>query len=127
MNQHTILIVEDNHENYLLLNEILSMRNYHILHAEHGALAIDFIKNYPQISLVLMDLKMPKMNGYETTRKIKQLRPDLPIIAQTANFMNNETFEAMNAGCTSYITKPINFQELFAQIDEALIESTELF
>lgn len=127
MNQHTILIVEDNYENYILLNEILSMRNYQILHAEHGELAIDFIKTNPEISLVLMDLKMPKMNGFETTRRINQLRPDLPIIAQTANFMNNETFLAMNAGCTSYITKPINFQELFSQIDDALLEQTELF
>jgi CheY-like chemotaxis protein len=63
--------------------------------------------------MVLMDIKMPEMNGLEATRQIKKLRPDLPVIAQTAYSFENEMMSAIEAGCDEYLTKPVSPEKLF--------------
>ena len=70
------------------------------------------VRQYHEIDIVLMDIKMPLMNGYEATRLIKELRPDLPVIIQTAFTSKEERENAKKAGCDGYITKPINKIEL---------------
>jgi CheY-like chemotaxis protein len=79
-----------------------------LLHAWDGTQAVENVKNHSDISLVLMDIKMPKMNGYEATRRIKEIRPKLPVIAQTAYALSSDREQALHAGCDNYIAKPID-------------------
>lgn len=103
-----ILIAEDEEFNFLYLTELLRGLGLDILHANTGMEAIEMVKANPNISLVLMDLKMPGLNGLEATKKIKKIRPELSIIAQTAYAMVEDREKAINAGCDNYISKPIN-------------------
>ncbi|HFB61740.1 MAG TPA: response regulator, partial [Bacteroidetes bacterium] len=64
-------------------------------------------RDHPEINLVLMDIKLPRMSGLEATREIKKLRPELPVIAQTAHAFSSDRQEALKAGCDDFITKPI--------------------
>ncbi|HPE85929.1 MAG: ATP-binding protein [Bacteroidales bacterium] len=106
-NGKKILIVEDEQNNYRYLYEILKPYHLQICHAENGTEAVDFIKNNPDTDLVLMDIKIPVLNGYEATRRIKELRPEVPVIAQTAYALAGDEEKARDAGCTAYLSKPI--------------------
>jgi len=99
--KYTILIVEDEEVNYLYLDILLTdiKLNLAILHAKHGKEAVKMCKEDSAINLILMDIKMPIMTGLEATRLIKEFRPDLPIIAQTAYSTNDEKKQAFSAGC----------------------------
>jgi PAS domain S-box-containing protein len=112
----TILIAEDDEISNILLKNILKGKNIIMLVAENGWEAVELIEHHPEIRLVLMDIKMPVMNGIEATKLIKQLRPDLPIIIQSAFTSSNEAENAITAGCDSIITKPVNKQELLGLI-----------
>jgi PAS domain S-box-containing protein len=103
----TILIVEDEVNNHTFLEEILSRRNVKILHAWDGFEAVEQVMTHPEISLVLMDIKMPVMDGFEATRFIKKFRPSLPVIAQTAYALASDRERAMKGGCDDFIVKPI--------------------
>ena len=107
----TILIAEDEEVNFLFL-EILLIDKLRvpckILHAIDGVEAVEMCKKDPNIDLVLMDIKMPKMNGYDATKEIKKMRPELPIVAQTAYSTREDMKKAIDAGCVEFITKPIN-------------------
>ena len=116
----TILIVEDDPTSTLLLQRNLKGQNLTILCAENGWEAVELVEHHPEINLVLMDIKMPVMNGYEATRLIKEQRPDLPVIAQSAFTSNEEREKARKAGCDSFITKPINKTELLELITKQL-------
>ena len=84
------------------------------MRAKDGLEAIDIFKvQILRIDVVLMDIKMPKMNGLDATRKIKEIKPDIPIIAQTAFAMRDEKENAIAAGCDDYIIKPIRKEELY--------------
>ena len=91
-----------------------------ILYAHNGQEAIDLAKLHPEINLVLMDIKMPLLNGYEATRQIKKLRPDLPVIAQTALHATEDREKAIQAGCDRFIKKPISKKELIMMMHELL-------
>ena len=108
----TILVTEDDETSYMLIEEIIKDNRINLLRAENGKEAIEQVKNTPDINLVLMDIKMPDMNGYEATRKIKELRPELPVIAQTAFASNEDRQKAIEAGCSEYFPKPISSNEL---------------
>jgi len=94
---------------------LLKATKVNLLHAWDGSEAVEVVKSHPNISLVLMDIKMPIMDGYEATRQIKQIRPELPVIAQTAYALSQERKQALEAGCDNYITKPID-KELFMKL-----------
>ena len=117
----TILIVEDEEINYLyldtLLKDVLKV-NCIILHAINGQEAIAICKKNSAIDFILMDLKMPVMNGYEATKEIKKLYPNIPIIAQTAYSTNEEQEKAIIAGCDDFISKPITKDSLFNIINK---------
>ena len=87
---------------------MFSGENVRILHAWDGKEALEQVKNHTDISLVLMDIKLPIMNGYEATRLIKQINPKLPVIAQTAYALSNDKEQALKAGCDDYLSKPIS-------------------
>ncbi len=108
----TILIVEDDVSSTFYLKEVLKDTHVNILHAPDGQKAVDICTNTPSISLVLMDIRMPIMNGFDATRAIRLIRPDLPIIAQTANTMLENRVQCKDAGCNDFIGKPIDSEEL---------------
>lgn len=113
--KHIILIAEDECYNYLFLEELLSPTGVKILHARDGKEAVELVKTHPEISLVLMDIKMPVMDGYTATRLIKSLKPQIPVIAQTAYAMSEDREKSENAGFDNFIAKPI-VQDRFIKV-----------
>jgi PAS domain S-box-containing protein len=103
----TLLVAEDVYANYQLLEVILKKMDFTIIHVENGVEAIEACRNHPEINLVLMDVKMPEMDGYEATGLIKKLRPGLPVIAVTAYALSGDKEKALRAGCDDYISKPV--------------------
>lgn len=103
----TILIAEDEKSNFDFLKILFTRMNIRVLWAKDGGEAVNLCETEPSIDLVLMDIKMPVLNGLEATEIIKKTRPDLPIIAQTAYAMISDKQEAHNAGCDGYLSKPI--------------------
>jgi hypothetical protein len=106
--KHMVLVAEDDDSNRFYLEVILKKSAIGVLIATNGKEAVDQCKLYPEISLVLMDLKMPVMDGFEATREIKAFRSDLPVIAVSAYCMNEEKNDAMEAGCDDYVSKPVD-------------------
>ncbi len=120
---YTILIAEDEEVNYLFIEalfEAKSPQNYQLIHALNGKEAFDICMKNENIDLVLMDIKMPVMNGHEATEKIKSKFPNLPIIAQTAYSTESDKQRALRHGCDDFISKPINKEKLFASIKKHL-------
>jgi PAS domain S-box-containing protein len=115
-----ILIAEDDELSSFLLQKNLKGENMTFLLAHNGLEAVGIVNSNPEIELVLMDIKMPVMNGLEATRQIKQIRPELPVIAQTAFTSIEERKKAQEAGCDRFITKPINKDELLNLVKELL-------
>jgi len=107
-----VLIVEDDEINYLYLDELLSKLNLNLFHAKTGIEAVDICKKYADIDLVLMDVKLPEIDGLEATRRIREFRPNLTIIAQTAFAMDVDKEKAFLAGCSDFIAKPIKKEKL---------------
>jgi len=116
----TILIAEDIELNYLYLQGLFKSTGASVIRAQNGKEAVIQCMNNPKIDIVLMDLMMPEMNGYEATRQIKILRQDLPVIAQTAYVMSDDRIHATKAGCDDFIAKPINKDELFKKMNQLL-------
>ncbi|MCX6281456.1 MAG: PAS domain S-box protein [Bacteroidetes bacterium] len=116
----TILVVEDEEDNYFFLKTILNKAKAKTLYAHNGQEAIDFCREHPEIDLVLMDIKMPVMSGDEATKIIKKSRKDLPVIAQTAYATSPEVKKYMQIGFDAYITKPIIKDELLIIIREKI-------
>jgi CheY-like chemotaxis protein len=116
----TILIAEDDEVSRILLKRSLKKENFTIILAGNGREAVELAERHPEIDIVLMDIKMPEMNGFEATRQIKRFRPELPVIAQTAFTSKADREKAADAGCDGFITKPISKKELFELIKELL-------
>jgi two-component system, chemotaxis family, CheB/CheR fusion protein len=108
-----ILVAEDEEYNFLYLSELLSRNHFRVMHAWNGEEAVSYCKNHTGISVVIMDLKMPVMDGYEATRKIKSLRPHLPVIAHTAYALQSELEEMGETGFNGYLGKPVTPEQLF--------------
>jgi PAS domain S-box-containing protein len=119
-----ILIVEDNDISISYMKMLLGKNGYNYLHADNGADAVELCQNQPDISLVLMDIKMPVMDGLEATRQIKSFRKSLPVIGVTAYAMIGDREIAMRAGCDDYLTKPINQELLLSVIQKHLNTQT---
>ncbi|MFA5417537.1 MAG: response regulator [Bacteroidales bacterium] len=107
-----ILIVEDELSNFALLEALLQPTGANLIHCLTGHKAIDQIKNSQVIDLILMDIKLPDINGYDLTKEIRLLKPELPIIAQTAFVMAGDKEKALRSGCNAYIPKPIDLNKL---------------
>jgi CheY-like chemotaxis protein len=104
----TILIAEDEELNYEFLRRLLSQTKVNIAWAENGQKAVDYFNNTPNVNLILMDIKMPVLNGIEATRIIKAKNKNVPVIAQTAYVHDDNKKAIMEAGCDEFIPKPIN-------------------
>lgn len=113
-----ILIAEDNQENYLYLNTILIKHGFKTLHAINGIDVIEIYKNNPHINLILMDLKMPLMDGYQATMQLKKYANPPHIIALTAYAMSGDELKAKEIGCDDYIEKPIDKEKLINKLNQ---------
>jgi len=107
-----ILIAEDVESNFLYLKAVLSKLNANIFWAKNGLEVLDICDKEEVIDLVLMDLQMPEMNGYEATQILKKKYPHLPVVAQTAFAMSDDREKALAAGCDDYLAKPIKSKDL---------------
>lgn len=117
----TILYVEDNPDNRLLVKRILLAENYSFIEAVDAHDAIDVLKN-ARPDLILMDINMPDMDGYTLTTKIRSM-PGLgrvPILALTANVMRGDKEKTLEAGCDGYIQKPLDIDQLIREIEKFL-------
>jgi CheY-like chemotaxis protein len=112
----SILIAEDDDANLFYLHTLLKKADMQVIIAGNGKEAVEFCKSHPEIRIVLMDIRMPEMDGIEATRVIKSFRKELPIIAVTAYAMNGDESKARAAGCDDYLTKPLNRMILFDKI-----------
>ena len=115
-----ILIVEDNDLNSKLLLKMMEPTGARVIIAKDGKPAIEECRTNSEIDLVLMDIQMPEMDGYEATRTIKDIRPEIPIIAQTAYAMADERDKIISAGCNDYLPKPIRQKDLFRLLSKYL-------
>jgi CheY-like chemotaxis protein len=116
----TILIAEDEQSNFDFLKILLTRMNIRVLWAKDGLEAVNLCEANPSIDLVLMDIKMPLLNGYEATKLIKKKRPELPIVAQTAYAMSSDKMEAETAGCDGYLSKPIKISQITEMLENYL-------
>lgn len=121
-NNSTILIVEDDEINALLIKEILktTFPNFH--HVSNGKEAIDWLDNGNECALVLIDMNMPIMNGYEASKHIKKQFPTIKIIAQTANAVLGDRQKSLDAGCDEYLSKPIDQEKLIQTMRDFLVK-----
>ena len=112
----TLLVAEDEEMNIVYMKEILADTKANVLWAKNGEEAVKIAKENPSIDLILMDIKMPVMNGYEATQKIREFNKNVIIIAQTAYALTGEKEKTIEAGCNYYITKPIEIKILMNTI-----------
>jgi CheY-like chemotaxis protein len=116
----TLLIAEDEDSNYKYLEIALRKTGINIIRARNGIEAIDTIKNNPKIDAILMDIKMPEMNGLEATKKIREINTNVSIIALTAYAMANDKEISLEAGCDDYISKPVRKNMIFTTLSKYL-------
>ncbi|MBR2194515.1 MAG: response regulator [Salinivirgaceae bacterium] len=115
-----ILIAEDEETNYLLVEKFIKSTQATLLRAKNGKEAVDIVKSGQNIDLVLMDMKMPEMDGIEASKIIRELKPKLPIIAQTCYEPDIDQSRLLNAHFEGFISKPININKLIELIDKHL-------
>jgi PAS domain S-box-containing protein len=121
----TILIAEDEDNNFLYINEVITEKGIKVLRALNGKEAIELCKSNNDITLVLMDIKMPEMNGVEASEEIKKIRPNLPIIALTAFAMGGNKKYFLSKGFNDYLSKPIDPQTIIDYV-EKIVKQEEL-
>ncbi len=115
----TILVAEDEDSNFLLLQKLLGLEKINTIRAVNGKEAVEKLKEYNEIDLVLMDIKMPIMNGYEATIEIRKVS-DIPVIALSAYNSIKDREEALSCGCNEFIEKPIKHSALLEKIGEII-------
>lgn len=117
--KYKILVAEDDNINFLLIDKLLKMKNFDVVRATNGEEAIAMCEEFDDIDIILMDIKMPRMNGFDAIKIIKQFYK-APIIAQTAYSLNEDKDKIINAGFNDFITKPIVKERLYSIIQENL-------
>jgi len=111
-----VMVVDDDVRNIFALTSLLEDHNLKVVHAENGRAGIELLRKVPDVDLVLMDIMMPEMDGYETMKAIREI-PEfraLPIIALTAKAMKGDRAKCIEAGASDYITKPVDLEQLFS-------------
>lgn len=115
----TILVAEDEKLNFLFLNEVLKKTKANIIWAKTGKQVINlYRKHLSKIDLILMDIKMPEMSGYEAMKIIREKNNEIPIIVQTAHVISGERDKSFEAGCDEYLTKPIKYMKLLETLNK---------
>ncbi len=112
-----ILVVEDDDVNFKFVETILLENQAQVIRANNGLQAVELCHSINKIDLILMDIKMPEMDGFEATRKIKALNKQIPIIAQTAFALEEDRDKCLQSGCDEHVTKPIDIKDLMLKIN----------
>ncbi|MGM0505285.1 MAG: PAS domain-containing protein [Bacteroidota bacterium] len=112
-----ILVVEDNEDNLEFLRTLLEKNGANVLTAKTGEKAVEYIQKDKTIQIILMDIRLPQMDGFETTQRIKAINPNIPVIAQTAYALYNDYDICLKNGCDDYIAKPLKKDVLFKKIN----------
>lgn len=115
-----VLVVEDTDTNFLLIEGMMSQYGVELTRAITGNEGIEMIKQKPDFDLILMDIQLPGINGYEATTEIRKFNTDVPIIAQTAYAMYDDVVRALDAGCNDFIAKPIKTKKFIGMVDKYL-------
>jgi CheY-like chemotaxis protein len=123
----TVLVIDDDLRNIFALTSLLEHHNLNVLYAENGHTGIDLLRRNPDVDAVLMDIMMPGMDGYETTRAIREIPEfgELPIIALTAKAMKGDRDKCLQAGASGYVSKPVDIDHLLAVIRVAIVQQRE--
>jgi PAS domain S-box-containing protein len=108
----TVLVVEDDYAGYYFLEKILTSQNCKVFHLTDGNETVKFVKEHNFEGIILMDLKIPGITGLEATRQIREFNKDIPIVAQTAYAFDSDRQEAIAAGCSDYLSKPVSRHDL---------------
>jgi len=120
LNGTLILVAEDDSSNYLFIESFLKQVNARVLWARDGIQAVDLFKNHKSIKLVLMDIRMPNMNGIEAAREIRRINTETPLIALTAYAFTNDREKSIEAGCNEYLSKPVKLDTLIETLNKYL-------
>jgi two-component system cell cycle response regulator DivK len=124
---YTILYIEDNPDNMMLVKRALEARGYKLLEALNGLIGVNKAET-EEADLILLDINLPDIDGYEVARRIRSSKKlslaYVPIIAVTANALKGDAEKALSAGCDVYMSKPINIRELWARV-EAFVPSPQ--
>jgi CheY-like chemotaxis protein len=115
-----ILFAEDDEASSVYLCELLKIHGASVIHCSSGSKALSICIDDPEIDLVIMDMRLPEMDGYEATKKMKSLRPELPVVAVTACAMLEDRRKCKLAGCDSYLSKPVMPKELLPLVQNYL-------
>ena len=118
-----ILVVEDLPNNYLYIEAILRKTRANLIHVTNGIDAVNEVKSGKKIDLILMDIRLPGMDGYEATRHIKFFQPNIPVIAVTAYSIHEEEEKIRKAGINGYVSKPIHSDDLISTMNEVMRNS----
>ncbi|PJN89370.1 response regulator, partial [Bacillus sp. mrc49] len=112
----TVLITDDDHRNIFALRRALESKGMKILIANNGLECLDVLDKNKGIDLILMDIMMPEMDGYETMKRIRDIKEfaDLPIISLTAKAMKDDRKKCLESGASDYISKPLKLEQLFS-------------
>jgi two-component system cell cycle response regulator DivK len=117
---HTVLYIEDNPDNMMLVQRALEARGYKLLKAKNGLEGVSTAEN-EKVDLILLDINLPDIDGYEVARRLRsssrRALATVPIIAVTANALKGDAEKALDAGCDVYMSKPINIRELWARVE----------
>jgi CheY-like chemotaxis protein len=113
-----ILIAEDDDVSQQLLSTMMSRYSREIFNVRSGVEAVEYCHQHPDLDLILMDIQLPDVNGYESTRKIRKFNKTVIIIAQTAYGLSSDRDNAIEAGCNDYIAKPISKNELTGLVNK---------
>jgi CheY-like chemotaxis protein len=117
----TILIAEDEAVSRFLFEKALKKTKANLFFVKNGVEAVEMVKENTEIDAVIMDIRLPLMDGLEATTKIKELIPEMPVIIQSAYAMQSTREEALESGCDDFITKPIKVETLLAILHRHLI------
>lgn len=120
MGRKKILIAEDIASNYNFLRLLLKRSKVELVWVENGKDAVERVKSNENFDLILLDINLPLMNGYDVATQVKSIKPDLPIIAQTAYALEGDREKAIQAGCDDYVPKPIVISTLLRKMNQYL-------
>jgi len=116
-----ILVTEDDEVNYNYIKIILTRAGHNLTHAVTGSQAVELCLQYPSFDLILMDIRLPEMDGFEATREIRKFNPDVPIIALTAYAFSDDRNLSLQAGCNDFLPKPMKKEDLINAISRNCI------
>jgi CheY-like chemotaxis protein len=113
-----VLVVDDDLRNIFALTSVLEHHDLQVIHAENGRAGIELLERTPDVDVVLMDIMMPEMDGYQTMRAIRRIPRfrSLPIIALTAKAMKGDREKCLEAGASDYVAKPVNTDQLLSLV-----------